>query len=904
MNHDLRERVLTRLENDYGFKNRGRWLRNGVCTACGKKELYASVEAPWVLRCGRENNCGAEYAVRDLYRDLFDDWSSRYKATEQEPAATAAAYLNFCRGLDPAITAGEYSQENYFSVEDRAGSATVRFALEGGDGEGWWERLIDRPERFRDGKMKARFKPGAQALGRWWRPAALDLATVKELWITEGIFDALALLHHGIQAVAAMSSNMYPQELLETLAKQRPGDLPTLVWALDGDHAGTSYTKMHAQRARALGFTCRAAVIVRRDGGGKRLDWNDLHLRRMKAGDDELVPMLPQVLAECRHQGDLLLAETAREKGQLMYMWRERDGFWFGFRERMYWFEIDDKRHAEAMASLDDNPKKDEMTREQQREFVLQQAGIVREIASVLPNVLYLQRNEVTDEEWYYLRIRFPDDQPDIKAAFTPGQLAVAGDFKKKLLGKGGMWKGKQHHLDGFMEDGMRGVKRVSTIDFFGYSREHAAWIFNNLALHKGRAVPINNEDYFELGRQQVKSLLAPTPSLNFTISETSKGYRDDWFSLIWTCYGEHGVVALAWWLGSLFCEQIRNEHVSYPFLEATGEAGSGKSTLLHFLWKLLGRNYEGFDPNKSTGPGRGRAFAQVAGMPVVLIESDRNTPDKAHVKSFDWDELKDLWDGGSLRMRGVKNGGNDTYEPPFRASICISQNADVNASEAILTRLVKLWFKRREFTDTVRAAADSLKRMEIEQVSHFVVKAATAEAVILEKFEQRMKVHSKSLQGFREINVERVITNHAQIMALVDCLDLLTPITPEQIELTQRQLTMMALERQQVVGNDHALVTQFWEVYEYLEARSPDDRPAVNHSSDPALIAINLNDFAEQAAFHKQSIAELPLLRELLKTSQRYPFVDSNRPTHSTIRAGGMNRSTTVKCWIFKKTT
>ncbi|MFU1925557.1 toprim domain-containing protein, partial [Klebsiella pneumoniae] len=55
---------------------------------------------------------------------------------------------------------------------------------------------------------------------------------MKELWIVEGIFDAIALLHHGIDAVSAMSSNAFPEQSLRELATARGGKLPKLIWAL------------------------------------------------------------------------------------------------------------------------------------------------------------------------------------------------------------------------------------------------------------------------------------------------------------------------------------------------------------------------------------------------------------------------------------------------------------------------------------------------------------------------------------------------------------------------------------------------------------------------------------------------------------------------------------------------
>ncbi|TRR33085.1 bifunctional DNA primase/helicase, partial [Salmonella enterica subsp. enterica serovar Panama] len=109
-----------------------------------------------------------------------------------------------------------------------------------------------------------------------------------------------------------------------------------------------------------------------------------------------------------------------------------------------------------------------------------------------------------------------------------------------------------------------------------------------------------------------------PVLDLNPKLDEFTTGWIDD----IWTAFGEKGYVALAFWLGSLFAEQIRERDKSFPFLEIVGEPGTGKSTLIEFLWKLAGREeYEGFDPSKSTAAARGRNFAQVSNLPVVLIE-------------------------------------------------------------------------------------------------------------------------------------------------------------------------------------------------------------------------------------------------------------------------------------------
>ncbi|KAF1019927.1 MAG: hypothetical protein GAK37_03638 [Pseudomonas sp.] len=776
----------------------------------------------------------------------------------------------------------------------------MRLACEKG---GYWERLIDRPNRF--GKMKARFKPGDSPRGFWWCPPCVDLLDVKELWIVEGIFDAIALVHHGIAAVSAMSSNAFPAESLKELARLRGGKLPKLVWALDNEPGAHRYTLRWARMARELGYTCVAAQIPQPDS--RKVDWNDLHQRWQFVDGDELrAHQITKDLKTARYHGDLLLAESASEKGVLMYDWSERHEFFFRFESRMYWFKMDLDKFNKAVQGLESSEREEEqkLNDKQRRDKALRMCGGVVEIANCYPQALYFQRNEVTDESWYYFRVDFPHDGGSVKNTFTGGQVAAASEFKKRLLSMaaGAVFTGSGQQLDKIMKDQLYSLKTVETIDYVGYSKEHGAYVFGDIAVRNGVLSQVNKEDFFEFGKLRLKTL---QKSIAMHVQRDAKEYRSDWLPMLWLCFGAKGIVALAFWFGSLFAEQIRAQYKSFPFLEVTGEAGAGKTTLLMFLWKLLGREYEGFDPSKSTRAGRQRAMGQVSNMPVVLIEGDRNEPDKAHAKGFDWDELKDFFGGGTLGTKGMKTSGNETYEPPFRGVIAISQNADVSASEAILTRIVKSHFARPDVTTESRAAADNLNLIPVEQLSHFLLMAVRAEAQVMAKFSERVLVHEQRLRKLKDIRVERIIKNHSQIMALVDCLCLVCPLDENQRATTHQALTTMALERQSAISADHPLVAEFWEVYEYLESLG--EGPQVNHSTDPKLIAINLNEFAEMASLHRQNLADLKTLRALLTESRSRKLMETNKATYSAVRASQsagnalFDKPLTVRCWVFQ---
>ncbi len=924
---DLLHDIAERLQADYGLKRADKHLRKGKCPGCGHSSLWTWADAPWVARCDRLNNCGFEAHAKELYPDLFESWSDRYQAPEarkpeadRNPSAAADAYLRIARGFKLDLIAGTYTQESYYDPRADggrgAGSATVRFAV----ADTWWERLIDRPARF--GKKKANFKLGGSYGGHWWTLPGLSFASPDpsvpdapkppaELWLVEGIFDAIALAHHGIAAAALLSCNNYPEKALAALRellKRQGGAVPepVLVWALDGDKAGRDFTRRHVKRAREDGWVCKAATIPQHERGGKgKLDWNDLHQR------DQLDE--PRI-KDCLYHGALLIAATAQDKALLIYNHTGRADFDLDHGNKLYWFKLDLERYRKAHAQLEEDiadGHKPPMAEEEIRTAALVESGTLQPIANCKPQALYYQRNEVTQEAWYYFRVSFPHDGGDVKGTFTAGQLTAASEFKKQLLhmAPGAMFSGSSHQLERIMQRQLENPKIVQTVDFIGYSAPHRAYILGKVAVAGGQIVEANAEDYFDIERLSIKTL---QKSIRLEINTDREGYDRTWVQHLWQAFGAKGLVALAYWFGSLFAEQIRAEQQSYPFLEIVGEPGAGKTTLIQFLWKLLGRDYEGFDPSKSTAAGRLRTFTQVSNMPIVLIESDRETKsgNQAHVKSFDWDELKDAYNGNSIRTTGVKTGGNETYDPPFRASIVISQNNQVQASQAIMERICHMTFDTKAHNGASYESAKAIERVEIAQVSGFLLAALRREAEVMEIITTQTDQHIQYLLQQDGVHKPRIAKNHGQLLACAHALRLVVRLSDEQFDQVRAQIVAMTRERQQAINADHPLVQEFWEAFDYLDslgtatAQGLDPRPTLDHHRDADLIAVNLNEFVEKAAMHRQQVPLMADLKKVLRTSKTRRFVDI-KSVNSAIKTrmdGGIEVAKTVHCWVFER--
>lgn len=874
---NLYDNIRERLVN-YQFKKRGKWLVQGICPDCSKKELYTSYEKPWVFKCNRLNNCGYEETAKELFPDLFEKWSDKYVCSETNPHAAADAYLSIGRGFDLTKISGWYTQDNYYDRNKRLGSATVRFPI----ANGYWERIIDEDFKF-DGK--AHFMPGTKYKGIWWSAPEKPLHLAGEIWICEGIFDAIALMHLGKTAVSVMSCRNYPECELDKIYNAKTATkLPRLVWAFDNDPAGKEWAKKFHERATEAGYDSTVAINTRKG------DWSDL-LHTLKDSEDD---KLEQAFDDFLYEGKIYCASSAIEKGILLYRrpgWKLRS-FDFNYANRWYWFELDAEEYQKKIQEALDEGIVDAEGE------AISRCDPVQQIAGCYPTPLYVQRNKVTDESWFYFKVDFPDGKKTIKNTFTAAQLTSLSEFKKRFLevSSGLFYTGTAKTLERALNKRMERIKSVDTIDYIGYSKEHGTYIFSDVAVRDGRAVTINDEDYFSFGRETIKSL---SKSITLNINHELSEYKSQWFEHLWTAFGERGVVALTFFFGSLFAEQIRAEQKSFPFLEIIGDPGTGKTTIIEFLWKLLGRqDYEGFDPSKSSIAGRYRNFVQVANLPVVLIESDRESGNS--IKTFDWDELKTAYNGRSIRSRGVSTGGNETYEPEFRGSIVISQNNTVNASEAIMQRICHLHFSRELISEESGVAVRKLERTPIEDVSHFILLATQNEKEALKIIADKTEHYRQQLLANPDINTPRIALNHAQMLAILDALRLIVRINDHQYQAVQEFILSMAISRQQAINADHPVVQDFWELYEYLNGDQKSN-PKLNHSVNDDTIAINLNEFVQHAVEARQQVPTLRDLKNHLKNSQRHRYI-GQRVVHSRIRAAAPNLigSTSLRCWLF----
>lgn len=903
MTSDQRDAILLKLEQVFDFNTKrasGNYFRKGKCPQCGQRTLYTSVDEPWTVQCGREDNCKpAPYkaSVRSLWPEIFTKYSERVKKEAQkanvpvEPNAVANLYMKESRGFNIELIKDWYTQDSYYDRYKRLGTPTVRFYT-GRPGD-FWERLIENTEKNKLGK-KANWKPDADVAGTWWCPPAFKPDGVAELWIVEGIFDAIALFHHGIHAVAIHGCSSYPEKALKELSTalaQKGKEAITLVWALDGYGAGRDNTEAFFHRAVSEGWKCEAAQIPQKNDKESKVDWNDCHIKGKLEEED---------IALYKYHGRLLTAKSAYEKAMLIYK-HDKIGneFHLDYHNSMWWFYLNLDKFNKARKDIETNEEGDKaegLTDEEIREKALRQVAKVTRIAMFKTTALYFQLNQTTRTGHHYYQIEFPHKKKTFKAAFSGSQLASPGEFKKRLLeiAPGPVYKATPTQHDAIIEKQIYDILCVDTVDYVGYAPEYKTWLFGKYAVKEGKLYHINKEDYFKLDDG---TCLKTTGSLNvpMNLSGDLEKYNHEWPRLLWKAFGVNGYIALAFWFGSLFAEQIKEYSGCMTFFEVSGEPGSGKTTLLNFMWKLFGRLYEGTDPSKDSQVGRSRKLAQASNIPFTLIESDRSDKDNnPHYKSFDWDEFKSLYNyRASLRARGAPTQGNEVYEDIFKGSLVIAQNAPITGKEAIMQRICHIDIMRSHQTDESHEAADKLIAMSTDEVSNFVLRAIMTETETMEIIKDRVRKYEEEILSNRKIKVRRIALNHAQLRAMVDALAPVIGMNDEQLNILHSTINKMAVERQSAVNMDSDMVQQFWDAYDYMH-RPGLTKFDLNHSKRPELIAINVNHFYEVAREFNQPMPDMALLKKQLRESKYYKFL-----TYKVVDSAIHNR--TVRCYVFQ---
>lgn len=705
----------------------------------------------------------------------------------------------------------------------------------------------------------------AVELEQWWKPNDLIIENEENVIITQRIADAKALIEAGHCAVAVLDLNKFP------LASFLPYFGKKIKWLIGYDRDKKTQSYIETLRELLEKSTEKAALIAISEEDPKN-DW-----------------------ANCKKLSDKHITRYINLGGIIGAKNKEEVCF--------YTFKLHDEKIRHCVIDYKNSTYSCDIDMDSYNGIAELTAFLpitnIKRIYEAKLNYLYHQEPENGEDGRYVFRVDFANFAPSKELVLSHTAFVSGAKFKESALKVAGMmFDGETRDVNFLYKKWMANWKKtVKTLDYIGYNKETKAYIFNDYAFQAGKVIPLNTEGYFHLpSGHSVKTLMECGQTLNLT-------KPIDWFNDYKLAYHKVGLVALAWHTGSLFAEQIREKHASYPFFELYDqEGGTGKSHLVEVLSKLMGRDYTPFNPMTSRPAARMRRFADSSNLPIYCNESE-NEDRKPHTANFSWNELKDAYEGKGIRSIGIKSNDNRTKTPPFRVTLMIIQNVPVHADGPFLQRMISQVMTTKHHTIEGRHADMRLMQAHKDELSGWLVNVLTQEQAILKRFFNRYAVHNAKLQHNPKLKSQRIMHNHAQMMALIDCLDLVTPISEQTQNTMLEHIEKMAEEREVFLKKDHPLVQQFWDNYHYLssciELTDADGFPILdplNHSNNPQEIAINLNDFRRYCFEKRQEMPDEKELKRHLSTGVTHKLIEANRAICSRIT------KKTSRVWVFKK--
>lgn len=262
------------------------------------------------------------------------------------------------------------------------------------------------------------------------------------------------------------------------------------------------------------------------------------------------------------------------------------------------------------------------------------------------------------------------------------------------------------------------------------------------------------------------------------------------WLELFITAFGAHGLIALAWWLGSLHASRIRAVRGSYPILNITGEPGAGKSGLIGVLWWLLGESDgKSISFTRMTRAALSRTLFTPIDWPVVLDECwDGMSEDDD--ERFDWDALKACYSGTT--MARLTSADKTTQETRFQGALVIMGGP--LSKDALNQRTVNIQLSRSTQSEAGRAAIRELSQFTWAELGEFKTAAKRHRAQVLNLMHRMEMKYVDCLIDDTEHNLmQRAATNHAQLRVMLDALADLYAIPETQLQQAHALVHQMA---------------------------------------------------------------------------------------------------------------
>ncbi|MEZ7762013.1 CHC2 zinc finger domain-containing protein [Prevotella nigrescens] len=477
---------------------------------------------------------------------------------------------------------------------------------------------------------------------------------------------------------------------------------------------------------------------------------------------------------------------------------------------------LQEQKHRQAMQK-DDELEGYRFYRRGRHYYDLDQQGRERDWTNFVIRPLFLIADDKSPTRIFEL-----ENESGIRKTIELRQMDVTklDRFKDQIEGKGNFRfferQEKYELLKAFMYEKTEEAVRVPQMGWNNIG-EKGFYAFCNGIVYGGEWQPV---DDYGIIRLDTENFYLPAMSKihksnrtgfvnerRFMHKPTMDVTLKQYFSLIVDLYGDNGVVALCFYMASLFRDIIVASTRSFPLLNIYGKKGTGKTEFAISIVSLFQRNPEVSNLESTTYYAMGDKCAEVSNM-IVHFDEYKNSLSHKHI-----DFLKGIYDNAGRSKRSAD--GERRESTNVDCGVLLTGQEMPTADSALFSRVLFLESQRSERTKEETDKFHHLLKLRNACPTNITVELLRYR----DNFEARWHdAWERSLSEIKDgidyhIIGERFINNWAMMLATYYTLEPFVkdlPFTAKRV----REICLRGLEYQHSLCNSTDEISMFWSMF------------------------------------------------------------------------------------------
>ena len=280
-----------------------------------------------------------------------------------------------------------------------------------------------------------------------------------------------------------------------------------------------------------------------------------------------------------------------------------------------------------------------------------------------------------------------------------------------------------------------------------------------------------------------------------------------DYFTLLHELYGDNGIIAICYYLATLFRDIITDSTRSFPILNIYGKKSTGKTEFAISIISLFQRSPEVSNLDSTTYYAMGDKCAEVSNM-IVHFDEYKNSLSKKHI-----DFLKGIYDNAGRTKRSAD--GERREATKIDCGVLLTGQEMPTADIALFSRVIFLESQRSERTKEETDKFHQLIKMRNQSPTNITVEMIRYRDNFNAGWYKAWKRALTELKDNVDYNVigERFINNWAMMLATYYCLSPIVEDLPFPEEKV-REICLNALQYQHSLCSSTDEIAIFWSMF------------------------------------------------------------------------------------------